>query len=421
MEDIVHAIEKILAKAAGKDSVVTGEIVNCWVDLGEVNDIYLQTVRSFYEMGGKRVHDPRKLVFIMDHYAPASTILQADNQRQFREFCREQNIELFFDVDQGVCHQAMVDNGLVYPGMILVATDSHTTTHGAFGAFGTGVGATDMAVIMITGKLWFRVPEIIRFHLTGTLPRGVFAKDAILRIIGDRGADYGIYKGIEFTGPLLKSLNVSERMSLCNMTTEIGAKTAYIQPDDITLDFVRGRVKNEFQVFTTDPGYKYAAEHTYDVSHLKPQLAAPHSVDNVHPLEKFIGTPIDQAFLGTCTGGRAEDLAIAAKILKGKKVHRGTRFIVVPASKEVLLEAMARGFMQTLVEAGATFVTPGCAACLGTHEGILAPGETCITASSRNFPGRMGSTKAQIYVGSPASVAAAALEGKIADPTGYLD
>ena len=417
----MHAIEKILAKAGGKDSVVTGEIVNCQVDLGEVNDLYLQTVRSFFEMGGKKVSDPKKLVFIMDHYAPASTIQQADNQKQFREFCREQNIEMFFDVDQGVCHQAMVDHGLVYPGMVLVATDSHTTIHGAFGAFGTGVGATDMAVIMITGKLWFRVPEIIRFHLEGKLPKGVFAKDVILRIIGDLGADYGIYKGLEFTGPVLKSFGVSERMALCNMTTEIGAKTAYIQPDEITLNFVRSRVKKDFKVFTTDAGYSYAAEHTYDVTILKPQLAAPHSVDNVHPLEKFIDTPIQQAFLGTCTGGRVEDLAIAAKILKGKKVHQGTRFIVVPASKGVLLEAMAGGIMQTLVEAGATFVTPGCAACLGTHEGILAPGETCISASSRNFPGRMGSTKAQIYLGSPASVAAAALEGKIVDPTGYLD
>ncbi len=417
----MHAIEKILAKAAGKDSVVTGEIINCRVDMGEVNDIYLQTVRSFHEMGAKKVYDPKKLVFIMDHYAPASTIQQADNQKQFREFCREQNIELFFDVDQGVCHQVLVDNGLVYPGMILVATDSHATTHGALGAFGTGVGATDMAVIMITGKLWFRVPEIIRIHLSGTLSKGVFAKDVILRIIGDLGADYGIYKGFEFAGPVLKSLNVSERMTLCNMTTEIGAKTAYIQPDEITLDFVRGRVRHDFQVFDTDQGFRYAAEHTYDVTRLKPQLAAPHSVDNVHSLEEFIGTPIDQAFLGTCTGGRAEDLAIAAKILKGKKVHRGTRFIVVPATKGVLLEAMAKGSMQILLEAGAAFVTPGCAACLGTHEGILAPGETCITASSRNFPGRMGSPEARIYVGSPASVAAAALEGKIVDPTGYLD
>ncbi|HSR13613.1 MAG TPA: 3-isopropylmalate dehydratase large subunit [Thermodesulfobacteriota bacterium] len=417
----MHAIEKILARAAGKKTVATGEIVNCDVDLGEVNDIYLQTVRSFYEMGGKKVHDPGKLVFIMDHYAPPSTIQAADNQKKFREFCREQSIELFFDVDQGVCHQAMVDNGLVYPGMVLVATDSHTTIHGAFGAFGTGVGATDMAVIMITGKLWFRVPEIIRFHLEGKLRKGVFAKDVILRIIGDLGADYGIYKGIEFTGPALKAIPVSERMTLCNMTTEMGAKTAYIQPDEITLEFIRSRVKKDFQVASSDPGFKYEAEHTYDVSKLTPQLAAPHSVDNVHPIDKFVGTRVDQAFLGTCTGGRVEDLAIAAKILKGKKVNRDTRFLVVPASKRVLLDAMNQGVMQTLVEAGATFVTPGCAACLGTHEGILAPGETCITASSRNFPGRMGSTQAQIYVGSPASVAAAALEGKIVDPTPYLD
>jgi len=218
-----------------------------------------------------------------------------------------------------------------YPGMILVATDSHTTTHGAFGAFGTGVGATDMAVIMITGKLWFRVPEIIRFHLTGALPKGVFAKDVILRIIGDLGADYGIYKGIEFTGPVLKSFNVSERMALCNMTTEIGAKTAYIQPDEITLDFVRIRVKHNFQVFTSDPGYKYAAEHTYEVSRLKPQLAAPHSVDNVHPLEKFIGTPIHQAFLGTCTGGRGRpghrrENPEGEKSSPGNPFHRGPRF-----------------------------------------------------------------------------------------------
>ena len=417
----MHAVEKILAKAAGKKSVVTGEIVNCQVDLGEVNDLYLQTVRSFFEMGGKKVHDPQKLVFMMDHYSPASTIQQAENQKQFREFCRDQNIPLLFDVDQGVCHQVMVDRGLVYPGMVLVATDSHTTTHGAFGAFGTGVGATDMAVIMITGKLWFRVPEIIHIHLEGRLSKGVMAKDVILKIIGDLGADYGVYKVIDFTGPLLKTLSVSARLTLCNMTTEMGAKASYIQPDDITLEFVRDRVKHDFEIFSTDGGYAYAAEHTYNVSDLKPQLAAPHSVDNVHPLEEFIGRPVQQAFLGTCTGGRVEDLAVAAQILKGKKVHQGTRFLVVPASKAVLLEAMARGIMQTLVEAGATFVTPGCAACLGTHQGILAAGETCITASSRNFPGRMGHPRAEIFVGSPAAVAAAAVEGKIADPAKYLD
>ncbi len=417
----MHAIEKILARAAGKEKVQTGEIVNCRVDLAEVNDLYLQTIRSFFEMGGKKVHDPERITFVLDHYAPAATIQQAENQKQMRAFCREQGIEKLFDVDQGVCHQVMVDHGLVYPGMVLVATDSHTTIHGAFGAFGTGVGATDLAVIMISGKLWFRIPEIVRFELTGKLTKGVFAKDVILKIIGDLGADYGVYKGIEFDGPLLVALGISERMTLCNMTTEMGAKTSYMQPDALTLGFVKDRVKQKFEVIQSDPGYEYAAIHHYDVSNLEPQLAAPHSVDNVHPISQFVGRPVQQAFLGTCTGGRVEDLAVAAKILKGKTVHAGTRFLVVPASQGVLLQAMARGYMQTLVEAGATFVTPGCAACLGTHEGILASGETCISASSRNFPGRMGHTQAEIFIGSPASVAAAAVEGKIVNPADYLD
>ena len=213
---------------------------------------------------------------------------------------------------------------------------------------------------------------------------------------------------------------MEERMTLCNMTTELGAKAAYIQPDEITLAFLKDKVKHEYEIFTTDPGYQYAAEHTFDVTGMTPQIAAPHSVDNVAPIAKYLGTPVNQAFLGTCTAGRPEDLAIAAKILAGKKINPHTRFIVVPASKNVLLEIMANGTMKTLVEAGATFVTPGCAACLGTHEGMLGAGETCITASSRNFPGRMGSNKANIYLGSPASVAAAALEGKIVDPTEYL-
>jgi 3-isopropylmalate/(R)-2-methylmalate dehydratase large subunit len=417
----MHAIEKILAKAAGKSAVTTGEIVNCKVDMAGINDLYLQTVRSFFEMGGKKVNDPSKIIMFLDHYAPASTIMQADNQKQFREFCWDQGIDLLMDVDQGVCHQVLADKGLVRPGMVLVVTDSHTTTHGAFGAFGTGVGATDCAIIMMTGQLWFRVPEIIRINLEGRLPKGVFAKDIILKVIGSLGADYGVYRGVEFTGPVLKELSVSERMALCNMTTEMGAKTAYIQPDEITLAFLKDKVKQDYEIFTTDPGHKYAAEHTFDVSGLKPQVAAPHSVDNVFDVTKYIGKPINQAFLGTCTGGRVDDIAVAARILKGKHVNPRTRFIVVPASKGVFLEAMAKGYIQTLVEAGATFVTPGCAACLGTHQGMLADGETCITASSRNFPGRMGHNKAEIFVASPASVAAAALEGKIVDPADYLE
>ena len=417
----MHAVEKILARAAGREEVTTGEIVNCTVDLAGINDLYLQTLRSFAEMGGQKVYDPGKVVMFLDHFAPASTITQADNQKQFRTFCREQGIDLLMDIDQGVCHQVLADKGLVRPGMLVVVTDSHTTTHGAFGAFGTGVGATDLAIILMTGQLWFRVPEVIRINLKGTLSPGVYAKDVILKVIGTLGADYGVYRAVELAGPLLEGLGVSERMTLCNMTTEMGAKTAYIQPDQVTFDFLQNKKVNlESPGVTTDPGYRYTAEHTFDVTGLKPQLAVPHSVDNVSDITACLGRPIDQAYLGTCTGGRVEDLAVAARILKGKHVHPGTRFVVVPASKGVFLEAMAKGYIQTLVEAGATFVTPSCAACLGTHQGILAAGETCITASSRNFPGRMGDAGAEIFVASPASVAAAALEGKIADPAQYL-
>lgn len=416
----MHAIEKILADAAGKPSVSTGEIVNCTVSLAGINDLYLQTVRSFFEIGGTRVKSPDNVVIFMDHYAPASTIMQAENQKQFREFARSQNIEKLMDVDQGVCHQVIIDHGLSRPGKLIVITDSHTTTHGALGAFGTGVGATDLATILLTGKLWFRVPEVIRINLEGRLKPGVFAKDIILHVIGALKADYGVYRAVEFTGSALAHLSMSERFALCNMTTEIGAKTSWIQPDDTTFAFLREKGIKDYTVYKSDPDFVYFAEHTFDVSVLEPQVAAPHSVDNVAPISRHAGKAVQQAYLGTCTGGRLEDLTVAARILDGKKIAKDTRFIVVPASKQVLLDAMATGVMQTLVSAGATFVTPGCAACLGVHEGMIASGETCITSSSRNFPGRMGSGQAEIFIGSPAAVAAAALTGKLTDPTSLL-
>ena len=417
----MHAIEKILARAATRDSVSTGQIVNCRIDLAEVNDLYPQAIFSFYEMGGKKVHSPDRIAFILDHYAPASSIQQAENQKLMREFCREQKIGLLFDVNSGVCHQVLVDHGLVYPGMILIATDSHTTTHGAFGAFGTGVGATDLAVIMATGHLWLRVPEIIRINLSGRLPRGVYAKDVILHIIGELGADYAIYKAVEFAGPALVNWSVSERMALCNMTTEMGAKAAYIQPDQVTYDFLNGKVDRKFESLESDADFQYAEELFFDVARIGPRLAVPQSVDNVRPLAELVGTPVHQAYLGSCTGGRAEDIAVAARILDGQKIHPTTRFIVVPASRNVFLEALQRGDVQRLVAAGATFVTPGCAACLGTHEGILAKDEVCIASTNRNFPGRMGHPQSAVYLGSPASVAAAALTGRITDPCKVLE
>ena len=417
----MHALEKILARGFGVSEVKTGEIANCEVDIAGINDLYLQTVHTFLDMGGnKKVFAPERVLVFLDHYAPPSSIKQAQNQKAFREFCIEQGIEGLMDVHEGVCHQVLADKGLSAPGRVIVVTDSHTTTHGAFGAFGTGVGATDLAIILKTGKLWFKVPEILKINLEGTLKKGVYAKDVILHIIGDLGADYAVYRGVEFSGSLIKQLSMSERMCLCNMTTEMGAKTAYIQPDDVTFAFLDKVGCSSYTVYTTDPDFEYWAEHTYDVSELNPQLAAPFTVDNVEELSKYIGTPVNQAFLGTCTGGRLEDIAIAAKILKGKKINKNTRMLVVPASKNVLLDAIQLGYMETLVNANATFVTPGCAACLGTHEGLIAEGESCISSSNRNFPGRMGHREAQIYLASPAAVAASALEGKIADPASYI-
>ncbi|MGI6074834.1 MAG: 3-isopropylmalate dehydratase large subunit [Pyramidobacter sp.] len=416
----MHATEKILASHAGRSAVSAGEIVNCTVDVAGINDLYLQTLRSFDEIGGEDVHSPQKVVMFLDHYAPASSIQQADNQKQFRRFCDEQHIEALMDVNQGVCHQICVDRGFSRPGRLMVITDSHTTMHGALGAFGTGVGATDMAAILISGKLWFRVPEVIKIFLDGRLPRGVFAKDAVLHVIGELKADYGVYKVVEFCGEAVETMTLSERLTLCNMTTEMGAKTSWIEPDEVTFSHMRSLGITDYQVFHTDPDYVYSAEHHFDVSRLEPQIAEPNSVDNVHPLSHCAGVKIQQAFLGTCTGGRYEDLEVAAQVVKGRKVPRGTRFVVVPASRKVLLQAMRSGVMETLVEAGATFVTPGCAACLGTHEGMLAAGENCISASSRNFPGRMGSSEAHIYLGSPAAVAAAAVAGEIVDPAEFL-
>ncbi|MDR1777012.1 MAG: 3-isopropylmalate dehydratase large subunit [Desulfovibrio sp.] len=416
----MHALEKILALKAGKTAVTTGEIVNCEVDWAGINDLYLQTVRSFHEIGGKRLAKPDRVVMFMDHYAPASTIIQADNQKQFRAFLREHGAHRIMDVNQGVCHQVLADNGFSKPGQLMVVTDSHTTTHGAFGAFGTGVGATDMATILATGSLWFRVPEILRITLTGTPRKGVFSKDVILHVIGRLGADYAVYKGVEFAGPTLACWGVSERMALCNMSTEMGAKCSYIEPDAVTMEFLKKRNIAEYEIFRTDRDFRYAEELTFDVSDIGPQLAVPSSVDNVEPLENHLGQRIDQAYIGSCTGGRLEDLAVAASMLRGRKIPSTVRLLIVPASRGVLLEAMEKGYIRDLVEAGATLVTPSCAACLGTHQGLLAPGEVCISATNRNFPGRMGSTEAKIFLGSPAAVAASALAGSISDPAMYF-
>lgn len=412
----MHAIEKILARAAGKERVTTGEIVRAKVDFAEINDLYLQTIYSFYEMGGQTVWDKDKLCFVFDHYAPTPTVKSAQNHKEMRQFAQEQKLTYHFDINAGVCHQVMPEAGLVRPGMILVATDSHTTTHGAFGAFGTGVGATDMATIMISGELWFRVPEIMKIELNGRLKKGVMAKDVILHVLGKLGTDVAVYKAIEFTGSYVDELGVAERMVICNMAVEMGAKTAFMQPNDKVLEYVKSRTKLPFDLIETDTDFKYAESYSFEVSSLTPQVALPHSVDNVTSIEEVPEVQVHQAFIGACTGGRLEDIEAAVSILEGKKINPTTRLIVIPASNEVFLKASQLGYVDELIKAGATFSTPGCGPCLGAHEGVIAPGEVCVTASNRNFPGRMGSTEASIYLASPATAAAAALTGKLIDP-----
>ena len=419
----MHAIEKILAKNSGRSSVTTGEIVTAKVDFAEINDLYLQTVYSFYEMGGEKVWDNERCAFVFDHYAPCPDIKSASNHKEMREFAQKNGLRFHFDINKGVCHQVMPEAGVIYPGMIVVATDSHTTTHGAFGAMGTGCGATDMATILMTGELWFRVPEIIEVRLEGEAPAGVFPKDVILAVLGKIRADGAVYKCIDFTGSYVESLGVAGRMTICNMAVEMGAKTAYMQPNQAVLDYVSSRAVRPFEVQYTDPGYEYAESYVFDVSSLEPQLSCPHSVENVHPLPEVISegkVRLDQGYIGSCTGGREEDIAIAAQILRGKHIAPYTRLLIVPASDQVLRRCLEKGYIQDLMNAGATLQAPGCAACLGVHGGIIAPGEVCITSTNRNFPGRMGSKDASLYLASPATVAASMISGYITDPRDYL-
>lgn len=419
----MHAIEKILAKNSGRSTVETGETITAKIDFAEINDLYLQTIYSFYEMGGEKVWDNGKCAFVFDHYAPAPDIKSASNHKQMRDFAEKNHLKFHFDIHCGVCHQVMPEAGVIYPGMIVVATDSHTTTHGAFGAMGTGCGATDMAVILMSGELWFRVPEIVEVRLEGETPKGVYPKDVALAVLGKIGADGAVYKALDFTGSYVENLNVAGRMTICNMAVETGAKTAYMQPNQDVIKYVKKRAVKSYEIPYTDPGYQYAQQYVLDVSSLEPQLACPDSVENVHSLASVTARErirLNQGYIGSCTGGREEDIAIAAKILKGRHIPNYTRLIIVPASREVMANCIKKGYIQELMDAGATITTPGCGACLGAHEGILAPREVCITSTNRNFPGRMGAPDALIYLASPAAVAASMVNGYITDPRMFL-
>jgi 3-isopropylmalate/(R)-2-methylmalate dehydratase large subunit len=414
----MNILEKILANASGKQQVSPGEIIEANIDAAMIHDLTGPlAIKSFREIGAKKVWDNNKVVIILDHLVPASSIISANLHRIVRNFAEEQNIRNFYDVGRGgVCHQVMPEKGHVRPGEVIVGADSHTCTYGAFGAFATGIGSTEMAAVFATGKLWFRVPEVIKVNVTGKLQRMVTPKDVTLNIVGRIGADGAIYKGLEFSGSTIRDMSVDGRMVLCNMAVEMGAKAGIIEPDQKTLDYVKARTDKPFKPVKSDPDATYERVVDVDVSALEPQVAVPHSVDNVKPVSDVEDVAVDQAFIGSCTNGRLEDLRSAAQILKGKKIAQGVRLIVIPASQEIYLNALKEGLIKTFMDAGATIGNPNCGPCLGGHMGILAEGEVCISSSNRNFVGRMGSTKSYVYLASPATVAASAITGKITDP-----
>ncbi len=414
--------EKILSRASRRKSVSPGEIVEADIDLAMVHDLTgPHVVEVVKEIAGEvTVWDPDKVAIIFDHHVPADKIRAAELQLIMRRVAKKLGIKKFHDVGRGgICHQVLVEERYVRPGMLVVGADSHTVTSGAVGAFATGIGASDMAMVWLTGRLWFMVPESVKVNVNGVLPKGVYAKDVILHIIGTVTVDGATYKAVEFHGDTIKRMNISERMTLSNMSVEMGAKAGMVPADEVTVKFFEEagiRVKP----FGPDEGAEYADVWEFEVSNLEPQVAAPHSVDNVHPVSELEGTPINQAFIGSCTNGRYEDFVEAAKILKGRKVAEGVRCIAIPASLKQYLRLLKEGIIDILTEAGCFVAHSTCGPCLGGHLGVLGPNEVAISSSNRNFRGRMGHPKSEVYLASPATVAASAVEGKIADPRKYL-
>ena len=407
--------EEILGRAAGK-TASAGEFVIAKVDYAMSHDgTSILAVKAFKEMGVDKVWDPERIIIPFDHLVPANNETTAQLQKELREWALDQRISNLYDVGEGICHQVMAEKGFTMPGKLIVGADSHSCTYGAFGAFATGVGATDMAEIYASGKLWFRVPETIKVTVDGPLEAGVTAKDITLRIIKEIRTDGAAYKALEFYGSSIGEMSMAGRMTLCNMAIETGAKAGIVPPDAKTKVFLEGRARGQYGlVYAKDAVY---CDDYYLSANISPQVACPTDVDNVHDVEEVEGRHIDQVLIGSCTNGRYEDLAQAAEILKGKKVR--CRTLVIPASRSVMLEAVKDGVAGILLEAGATICNPGCGPCLGGHMGVLAPGEACMSTTNRNFKGRMGKG-ADVYLGSPLTAAATAVEGKIADPRRYL-
>ncbi len=414
--------EKILARASGRETVVPDQIVTASIDLAMSHENADLVRKSFREIGAARVWDPDRIVIVLDHRVPAESEITAATHKAIREFVEAQHIRHFYDVGRGgICHQVLAERGHVLPGMVVVGTDSHTTTHGAFGAFATGIGATEMAGVWTEGSLWFKVPATIRIEVNGDLAPWVSAKDLILYIIGELGADGADYRAVEFDGPVIADLTVASRMVLANLAMEMGAKVAFTPVDGELLQYLYERTGSDIPLslsFESDPDADYERVIFVDAgdSIPEPVVACPHSVDRVRPVSELEDVRVNQAVLGSCTNGRLEDLELAARVIGSHKVHPRTRLLVIPASQQVYLDAIRLGYIQRLVTAGAMVNPPGCGPCVGVHQGILAAGEVCISSTNRNFIGRMGSKDSQVYLASPAVVAASAVAGHIAHP-----
>lgn len=410
--------EKIFTRASKKD-VRAGEFVMADIDRAMVHDITGPlAVKGFYEIAGEdgAVWDPEKIVILFDHQVPADSLAAAENHIMLRKFAKEQGI-LNYDIFEGVCHQVMPEKGHALPGDLVVGSDSHTCAYGALGAFSTGIGSTDMASVFATGKLWFMVPETLHLRAEGTLQRLVTSKDVILRMIGDIGADGATYKACELAGSAVLRMSVPERMTMTNMAIEMGGKAGLVDPDETTYRYIEERVPG-FDRKTVLHGDEDAVfdDKIWEVSDLPPQVAVPHNVDHVVPAADLAGTKIDQVFLGSCTNGRFEDLALAAEVMRGEPLARGVRMVVIPASRTEYMKALRAGLVETFMEAGATVESPCCGPCMGGSFGLLGDGEASLSTSNRNFQGRQGSPKARVYLSSPATAAAGAITGEINDP-----
>ena len=409
--------EKILAGQAGLDEVHPGEIVKASIDFAFMPALTAALAfHAMYDMEINKVFDPDKVTILLDHIAPATNITNAKLHKECREIAQNQGLSSFYDINSGVCHQIIPENGHVYPGMLLVGADSHTCTHGAFGAFATGIGSTDMGAAIGTGKLWFKIPETIKVQVDGNLSKRVMSKDVILKTAHILGADGATYCALEFKGSTIDEMSIGARMTLCNMAIEVGGKTGICEPDDKTFKFLKNRVHHDYQPVYSDSDAFYRETVEVNGRDLDPQVACPHAVDNVKPVNEVAGTEINQIFIGSCTNGRLEDLRIAAEILDGEKISKNVRVIATPASPEVYGQANAEGIITKLMNAGAVICNPSCSVCFGGNHGILAPGEVSLSTSNRNFRGRQGSTESYVYLSSPATAAASSIYGAITDP-----